>query len=304
MSIEEGRKAPDVTALTDGGKKLLDDATKMATEFDEDEDLDDITHVHGLEFSRALYRMLSKTAKDDAMKFVVSSGFERGLRAWQSLSKWFDAREAGDKEAAYATVTNQTRAKTEDELQKKFMQFEKLIKDYEERFTDIQEEAKIVALKSMIPEDILKQRFRGKKMLTYKALRDELVAYMVDKPTAVGSSDAMDISLRMGKPPGIDEPSGSNGDEDALALQGGTGGGKGKDGGGKGMGGKDCYYCGKKGHFARECPSNPQAGKGGVAQGPYAYQRQPQFGKGGFMNGYNNGFMNYGKGNGGMMAVK
>ncbi len=111
-----------------------------------------------------MYQVLSKTAKEDAMKYVASAGLGRGLRAWQSMAQWYDGREAGDKEAAYATVTNQSRAKSEEELQKKFMQFEKLIKDYEERFSVIQEEAKIVALKSMIPEDILKQRFRGKKM--------------------------------------------------------------------------------------------------------------------------------------------
>ena len=274
-----------IAIYPESGRKLLEDASKLKTEFDEDEDLDDILHPHGKKFSLKLYQVLSKTAKDDAMKYVASAGLGRGLRAWQSMAQWYDGREAGDKEAAYATVTNQTRAKTEDELQKKFMQFEKLIKDYEERFTDIQEEAKIVALKSMIPEDILGQRFRGKKMLTYKALRDELVAYMVDKPTAKGSSDAMDISLMMGKPPGIDEPSGSNGDEDALALQGGKGGGKGKDGGGKGMGGKDCFYCGKKGHFARECPDNPQAmGKGSPPRGqPYQkFDMTKGYGKGGY----------------------
>ena len=160
----------------EGGKKLLDDASKLKTEFDEDEDIDDIALPHGKEFSLKLYQVLSKTAKEDAMKYVASAGLGRGLRAWQSMAQWYDGREAGDKEAAYSTVTNQTRAKSEEELQKKFMQFEKLIKDYEERFSVIQEEAKIVALKSMIPEDILKQRFRGKKMLWWTSPRRRVLA--------------------------------------------------------------------------------------------------------------------------------
>jgi hypothetical protein len=238
-----------IAIYPESGRKLFEDASKLKTEFDEDEDLDDIAHRHGKGFSLKLHQVLSKAAKDDAMKYVASAGLGRGLRAWQSMTQRYDGREAEDKEAAYATVTNQTR-------EKKFMQFEKLIKDYEERFSVIQEEAKIVALKSMLPEDVLKERFRGKKMLTYKALRDELVAYTVDKPTAVGTSDAMDISMTLGKPPGIDEQSAVNAEEDAMALQ-GSKGGKGNDGGGKGTGGKDCYYRGKKGHFAKECPNHP-----------------------------------------------
>ncbi len=110
------------------GKKLLEDATKMETEFDEEEDLDDITHIHGLEFSKALYRMLSSTATEDAMKYVVAAGFERGLRAWQILSKWYDGRQAADKESAYQILTSQERAKSEDDLQKQFMLFEKMLK--------------------------------------------------------------------------------------------------------------------------------------------------------------------------------
>jgi len=97
-----------IAIYPESGRKLLEDASKLKTEFDEDEDLDDIAHPHAKEFSQKLYQVLSKTAKDEAMKYVASAGLGRGLRAWQSMAQWYDGREAGDKEAAYATVTNQT----------------------------------------------------------------------------------------------------------------------------------------------------------------------------------------------------
>jgi hypothetical protein len=51
-----------IAIYPESGRKLLEDASKLKTEFDEDEDLDDIAHPHGKEFSMKLYQVLSKTA--------------------------------------------------------------------------------------------------------------------------------------------------------------------------------------------------------------------------------------------------
>ena len=221
-----------VTLYPEHGKKLIDDAVKLATDYDEDEDLDDLTHPLGKDFSKAMYRMLHSTTEGDAKKYVVAAGLERGMRAWQSLSRWYDAREARDKTNSYSSVTTQVMAKNEDELHKMFVEFEKKMKEHEERYGTIPDEAKIVALKAMIPEVIMANRFRGHKTTTYLTFRNELVDYMTDRPNK--GATPMDISA-LGAPPGIEvQPQGQMDEEfNAFYAK-----GKGKGGGGKGV---QCY---------------------------------------------------------------
>ena len=282
-----------VTLYPGHGKKLLEDAAKLSTEYQEDEDLDDIIHPLGTEFSKALYRMLTTTAKDDAKKYVVSAGMEHGLRAWQNMSKWYDGREASDKSASYAAVTSQSQAKNEDELHKMFIEYEKKVKDYEERFGPIADEAKIVALKNIIPDAIMANRFRGKRMTTYQAFRSDLVDFMTDRPNK--GAAPMDISSMnvLVPPPGMENsPAPTTSGEELYAFH-----SKGKGKGGKDGKGPECFHCGLRGHFARECPTNPHAGKGspprsspyngGGKAGGYDNYQQQQFvpqQKGGYLN--------------------
>ena len=93
-------------------------------------------------------------------------------------------------------------------------------------------------------------------MTTYQALRNDLVDFMTDKPNK--GVAPMDISNLMDPPPGIEQsPIPVTNDNELCAFQSKGKGKRGKDGKGP-----ERFHCGVRGHFARECPTNPHAGKG------------------------------------------
>jgi hypothetical protein len=77
---------------------------------------------------------------------------------------------------SYKQLVTQERASSEEDLKTKFLQWEKSLKEFEEKGGDMQEDAKIVGLKQWISEIILANRFRGIKYKSFAQPREDLTS--------------------------------------------------------------------------------------------------------------------------------
>ena len=280
-------------ALFDRGLEVMHDIEKLDTE-------DDIIYYvindgpEVKEFSERLHEKLISVCKGDAKAFAKDRE-RNGLMSWYRLVKEFDPRELVDKTVAYEQLVRPSPCRKLDEAKTRLRSWWIELTEYEGKFGEIDETAKILAIKTLVPRELTGSAFVGKKHTKAKAFFDEVndfVAERTFRDAGKGVKDGMimevpekdeklDYIMAIIKGKGFNK--GGKGGKGYPSwgaspprVQGGKGnekggkdGGKGgKNGGGLNMSGwykgkgRDsngvliCYKCGGAGHKADSCNKN------------------------------------------------
>ncbi len=242
------------------------------------------------EINRELADMLCKCTKGEAKTIVRQVGIKQGLRAWYRLTSHFSPRSATDSSIQLTKIMNRSRCKDAQELKVEMIKLESDINEYQAKFRMLEEDSKIVALKSIIPDTVFEHQFKGKTFHGFQDMRQELTNYLMDKQITASGKRNNDVSMVDDHADEDKDTDKENGVEKKITelmavienMNKGMNKGRGKGGweakgtGGKGwyaQGGdkgkgkgksqsqKGCWTCGGSGHFQRECPSKGK-GKG------------------------------------------
>ena len=237
------------------------------------------------EIDGQLFVVLSALTEGESFDIVMSAGGDHGFESWRKLHGRWIPYTAGRARSLLREILSPTRAKLL-ELMCAIEKMEDIVRRYSSR-RDAQGNAHTLAedicmssLEALLPDDLEKHvQLNRAKLTSYGVLREEIKTYC----ECGGHANARNMKQKGSSHPGGDDPMGIGAFGKGKGKQGkgkhGKGKGKGKQGQ-QGQHGQDkdkskdkskdknkasveCWNCGKRGHYTKDCWSKKNTNKGG-----------------------------------------
>ena len=147
-----------------------------------------------VEFNKMLYSILLQSTSGEPRIYVQNAGQGKGLKAWRELNIWYDPRRGIDKTAELTSIISPVaRAKDDEQAIKMIKEWEAQVIRYETRFGAIEDGAKIVGLKAVIPAQLLEGKIRGERYSRFVELKKVIDDYLRDRNNTINKA-GQDIS--------------------------------------------------------------------------------------------------------------
>ena len=147
----------------------------------------DCTEAEFRTFETARYQVFRRTA-NEPLKMIQQVEGQRGFQAWHLIVRKDDQRNTSVWSSAFAAlisnITERDRAKDVEQFDDILRTFTNEMTKFENRFGKIRDEEKVLAVKKLMPESLLNNRFRGTAM-PYGELIIALENIIIDKVSTV-----------------------------------------------------------------------------------------------------------------------
>ena len=233
------------------------------------------------EMDGQLFVVLSALADGESFDVVMSAGGDHGFESWRKLHGRLNPYTAGRARSLLREILSPTQANL-PELMCAIEKMEDLVKRYCGR-RDAQgnahtfaEDIRMSSLEALLPDDLEKHvQLNRARLTSYGVLREEIKTYCECR----GHANARNVRQKGSSHPGGDDPMDIRAFGKDKGKQSTRKHGKGKGQGKKGQQGQqgrdrskdkdknkdsiECWNCGKRGHFSKDCWSKKNTNKGG-----------------------------------------